>query len=92
MTPEVWVEAYWGRDVTDPEVGKSAGCVEFGNWLIQVDLSDRVCGLIDTQGGEEYLAFDLWQSHISGDLYLGSEPADFSDIRIEEMVAGRILS
>jgi hypothetical protein len=90
MTPETWVEAYWGRDVTDPEVSKSAGCVEFGNWLIQVDLFDRVCGLIDTQGNAEYLALDLWQSRVSGDLYLDDEPADDGDIRIDDMVAGRI--
>jgi hypothetical protein len=91
MTHWAWVEENWGRDVTDLEVSKSAGLVEFGNWLIQVDLSDRVCGLIDTQGGEEYFTFDLWQSCASGDFYLGDEPAVDGDIRIEEMVAGRIL-
>lgn len=90
MTPETWVEAYWGRDVTDAEVSTSAELVEFGNWLIQVDVFDRVCGLIDTQGNAEYLALDLWQSHVSGDLYLNDEPAVDGDMRVAEMVAGRI--
>jgi hypothetical protein len=83
MTPREFVAERYG-ELYDSYLHREADLVEWGNLLPEVDISDHVVGVIDTQSDERYSTLD-WVRDEDGTERLGDSDCDFG---IAENVAG----